>query len=128
MTTKTVSKSTRKAQQHAAWCDTAVHRQDVKSSGGDMGCVSAWANIVPGWPADGSNTSAWLTTQDDGRVTVFVDTPPAEGTSGISLTPGEAEVLGRLLREGSVEQLRTFGQGLGQLAQRYFDDAWSRQR
>jgi hypothetical protein len=108
---------------HAAWCDTAVHRQDVKSSGGDMGCVSNWLNIAPGWPA-GSNTSAWLTTHDDGQVTVFVDTPPVTGTSGISLTPGEAEALGRLLREGSLEQLRTFGHGLGQLAQRYFDDAW----
>jgi hypothetical protein len=97
---------------HAAWCDTAIHRQDVKSSGGgDMGCVSNWLNVVPGgWPADGTDTSAWLTTRDNGQVIVFVDTSPARGTSGVSLTPGEAEVLGRLLRDGSLEQLRTFGQ------------------
>jgi hypothetical protein len=108
---------------HEPWCDIQEHRKTARQLYGRdaswtvMACFSAPIDALPGYP-DGSQTRAWIV--DGGEFTgphktdhqVFVDL----GLHDLYLGGSNAGALGRVLREASLEQLRTFGAALGQLA------------
>ena len=102
---------------HLSWCDVAQHEEDIRATGSRAeNFFSAPVNI-PAWQHR-EEPSTWITTTEDGA-RIFAEI----GFDGLPWPADEAAVVGRILTEGTLEQLRAWGAVLVDLAQRVEESA-----